>query len=448
MPRLLLTLLLPAVVVLQAACASYPFRLDRQEGLPPVQKSILPNGLTLAVIEDRSVPLVTLDMWVRVGSGDEPSELAGISHFLEHMLFKGTPSLPVGQYDRNVEEVGGYLNAATSMDYTHYYVTIPSQHFERVLRDFADVMMNSTIDPEELESERQVVLEEIARKIDSPFGFLFDETIPALYSSGPYTHTVIGTRESVKAITREQMVEHYHRHYAPANMWLAVVGDVDAGVARRAVEEAFAPLTRPHRPWREADPETAWLPPTERTLPMDWNEAYFIMAFPGPPGPSDMRRMALLEYADGLLTGGRTARLTNALQEKKSLVSSIGCYFMTNRESAPLLIYGTCEPANLDAVREGILAEVTRLIRDGAKESEMRRVRRQSVNGHLYSMETNAGRAGTIGYSLALLSDASLYDRYAEELRTVREKDVLDLMARYLVPERASFFVTRRAPQP
>jgi predicted Zn-dependent peptidase len=223
---------------------------------------------------------------------------------------------------------------------------------------------------------------------------------------------------------------------------------MDAGVARRAVEEAFAPLTRPHRPWREADPETAWLPPTERTLPMDWNEAYFIMAFPGPPGPSDMRRMALLEYADGLLTGGRTARLTNALQEKKSLVSSIGCYFMTNRESAPLLIYGTCEPANLDAVREGILAEVTRLIRDGAKESEMRRVRRQSVNGHLYSMETNAGRAGTIGYSLALLSDASLYDRYAEELRTVREKDVLDLMARYLVPERASFFVTRRAPQP
>jgi len=410
-----------------------------------VKQSKLSNGLTLTVVEDRSVPLVTMDMWVRVGSGDEIPGIEGISHFLEHMLFKGTPSLPAGQYDRNVEEAGGYLNAATSMDYTHYYVTLPSQHFERILKDFADVMMNSVIDPVELESERQVVLEEIARKIDSPFGYLFDETIPAMFQRGPYVHTVIGTRESVKGITREQMLEHYHRFYAPENMFLSIVGDVDAAVARQMVEEAFTPLSRPFNPWRPATPEAVWSSPGDRTLPMDWNEAYFILAYPGPQEGATRSQMAMLEYAEGLLTGGRTARLTNALQEKKALVSSIGCYFMTNRHAAPLLIYGTCEPARVQEVREAINEEIVRLVKDGATSQEMKRVRRQSVNSNLYSLETNAGRASTLGYSMVMVGDTTLYDQYTEELRDVKESEVLRFIKAYLVDDRASYFVTQRA---
>ncbi|MBI1290502.1 hypothetical protein GC173_04575 [bacterium] len=408
-------------------------------------QSKLSNGLNLTVLEDHSVPLVTLDMWVRVGSGDEIPGIEGISHFLEHMLFKGTPTLPVGQYDRNVEQVGGYLNAATSMDYTHYYVTIPSQHFDAILRDFSDVMINSVIDPEELESERQVVLEEIARKIDNPFGYLFDETIPAMFRSGPYTHPVIGSRESVSAITRDQMLEHYHRYYAPSNMFLSVVGDVNAEVVRARCEEAFASLNRPLRPWREFSPEPVWKEPGDKTLPMDWNEAYFIMAFPGPLEGASRKEMAMLEYADGLLTGGRTARLTNALQEKLAIVSSIGCYFMTNRRAAPMLIYGTCEPAKLDEVRKAIIEEIDKLVKHGATDSEMRRVRRQSVNSTLYGLETNAGRASTLGYSMVMLGDGSLYSDYTDELRKVKESDVLRFMKAYLVAEHSSFFVTRRA---
>jgi zinc protease len=404
----------------------------------------LSNGLTLTVIEDHSVPLVTLDMWVRVGSGDEIPGVEGISHFLEHMLFKGTPSLPVGQYDRNVEQVGGYLNAATSMDYTHYYVTIPSQHFDAILRDFSDVMMNSVIDPTELDSERQVVLEEIARKIDSPFGYLFDETIPAMFQSGPYRHPVIGSRESVSAITREQMLDHYHRFYTPENMFLSIVGDVDAAAVKARAEEAFASLDRPYKPWRTDTPEAVWKAPGDKLLPMDWNEAYFILAFPGPLAGTSREDMAMLEYAEGLLTGGRTARLTNALQEKRGIVSSIGCYFMSNRRAAPLLIYGTCEPAKLDEVRLAIIEEIGKLVKDGATSSEMRRVRRQSVNSNLYSLETNAGRASSVGYSLVMVGDTSLHDSYTDDLRKVKESDVIRFLKAYLVADRSSFFVTKR----
>lgn len=401
----------------------------------------LPNGLNVAILPERSVPLVTFDMWVRVGSGDEPTDLQGISHYLEHMLFKGTPTLGPGEYDQIVEQAGGYLNAATSMDYTHYYVTIPSRHFDEVFAAFADVMRNSTIDPEETELERQVILEEISRKIDSPFGYLFDETIPQLFSDGPYTHPVIGSRESVRAITRDQLHEHYVRHYAPANMFLNIAGDIDPQAALAAVRQHFGDWERPHNPWREAAPATAWRPMQPRTLPMDWNEAYFIMAFPA-PAAATARDMALADLAEVLLGEGRSSRLVNELQEKRQLVSSIGTYFMTHRHDAPLLIYGTCKPENVDQVYEETTRLLEKLVDDGPTGREMKRIRRSAANAHLYSLETNAGRASTAGYSQAMLGDLSLLNGYAELLESIPEAELREYLQ--LLDGESSFFVTRR----
>jgi hypothetical protein len=247
--------LLALLAIVSLGCArpglsSHPSQKQRA----PVQSTKLDNGLTLTVQQDKSVPLVTLDMWVRVGGGDEPAEMAGVSHFLEHMLFKGTERLAVGEYDKRIEEVGGYLNAATSLDYTHYFVTIPSQHFDRVLEDFSDVLLHSSLDPAEVEGERQVILEEISRKIDNPFSYLFDETIPALFEAGPYTHPVIGSRESVTGMTREQLFAHYRRFYTPDNMFLSVVGDVDPAEARAKVAKAFGAADAKLTPWREKPP--------------------------------------------------------------------------------------------------------------------------------------------------------------------------------------------------
>jgi zinc protease len=411
-----------------------------------VKKYTLSNGLRLTVVPDSSIALATVDMWVKVGSGDEPPELAGVSHFLEHMLFKGTPSLPVGEYDRLVEEAGGYLNAATSMDYTHYFVTLPSAALPGVLKHFADVIQNSSIDASEFENERKVVLEEINRKFDSPFGYLFDEAIPAMFAEGPYRHPVLGSRESVSALTPEQMREHYQRFYTPENMFLIVVGDVDPEAMRSQCEEVFGALTRKLTPWRDAAPATQYSTPAERVLPKDWNEAYFMVAFPGPAVVRTVREHAVIEYVSEVLAGGRTSRLVNSLQEKKGLVSSIGAYLMTNRSSAPLIIYGTCKPEQLEAAREAVQEELESLAREGPSRTEMSRVERQSVNGHLYSLETNAGRASTIGYSQVLVGTTAFFDGYTEELKKVSADDVQDFVKKYFVAAKASHFVTMKEP--
>lgn len=406
----------------------------------------LPNGLTVTMQKDSSVPLVTLDMWVRAGGGDEKPELAGVSHFLEHMLFKGTERLAVGEYDHRIESIGGYLNAATSLDYTHYYVTFPSQHFDSVLADFADVLQNSSIDPVEVENERKVILEEISRKIDNPFGYLFDETIPALFSEGPYKHTVIGSRETVSALTRDQLAEYYHASYTPDRMFLSVVGDIDIAAAKGKIAGAFTKTGASESPRGDA-PRAKFQPPADRTLPMDWNEAYFIMAFPGTASKT-MKHIALCDLAETVLAGGRSSRLVNSLQEKKALVSSIGAYFPTNRHDAPLMIYGTCEPEKIPAVKEAILAEIAKLKRDGIGADEMKRAHRIARNSHLFSLETNAGRASTIGYSKVLLGNLDLLTGYEEALHSSTRGEVEKFISQYLREERASFFVTRRAAEP
>ncbi len=437
--------LLALLAIVSLGCArpglsSHPSQKQRA----PVQSTKLDNGLTLTVQQDKSVPLVTLDMWVRVGGGDEPAEMAGVSHFLEHMLFKGTERLAVGEYDKRIEEVGGYLNAATSLDYTHYFVTIPSQHFDRVLEDFSDVLLHSSLDPAEVEGERQVILEEISRKIDNPFSYLFDETIPALFEAGPYTHPVIGSRESVTGMTREQLFAHYRRFYTPDNMFLSVVGDVDPAEARAKVAKAFGAADAKLTPWREKPPATAFRRPAEKTLPMDWNEAYFIISFAGPSGDT-LEQMALHDLAETVLAGGRSSRLVNALQEKQGLVSSIGCYFPTNRHASPLMIYGTCEPGKLEAVRSAVFVEIRKLTDDGIGGEEMQRVQRLVRNAHLFSLETNAGRASTIGYSRVVLGNARLLDGYEEKIRSVERRQVEGFIGRYLREKDASFHVTRRA---
>ena len=294
-----------------------------------------------------------------------------------------------------------------------------------------------------MENERQVILEEISRKFDNPFGYLFDETIPTLFTGGPYTHPVIGSRESVKAISREDLHAHYRRYYAPENMFLNIVGNVDPEETRRLVEEAFKDFQRPLDPWENARDESEFAPPQDRTLVQDWNEAYFILAFPGPPA-DDLETVVRAELLEMLLAGGRSSRLVNSLQEKKGLVSNIGAFFMTNRHAGPLLIFGTCKPEDLDEVKQEIFAELRALADDGFNGREEDRVRRMVMNSHLFSMETNAGRASTMGYSRVLLGDLSMVKEYDEQVHEISRNDLLQFVEQYLREDTASFLVTRR----
>jgi zinc protease len=402
-----------------------------------------PNGLTVYALEHRDVPLVTLDMWVRVGAADEPPEVAGISHYLEHMLFKGTPRLGVGEYDRRIEALGGYLNAGTSMSYTHYYLTVPSQHLDAALEDLADVIRNSSIAPAEVEKERGVILEEIRLKEDNPVGFLFDEITRRVFAEGPLAGTVIGSPASVQGITRDQLAEHHRRYYVPSNMTLVISGDINADLVRRRVREIFADWEADLKPWRESLPATSFRPPEEVAWSRDWQQTYFFLVFPGGE-VSTIEEVATIDLADQLLTGGRTARLTNSLREKKGLVSTIGSYFMALPYPGFVAIYGTCEEDQLELVRAEIFAELERARSEGFSATDLRRARRQLITEHLYQAETNAGRTGIVGASHVMFEDGSLLEDYPRAVEAVSEDDVRRVLES-MIPENASFYVARPA---
>ncbi len=436
--------LLLASTLLIPACRHMPAPIELT-GVSNVQTFKLENGLTVYAVESPDLPIVTLDMWVRTGSKDEPPEIAGVSHFLEHMLFKGTPRLGVGEYDRRIEELGGYLNAATSTDYTHYYMTLPAEHLDRALEDMADVLLNSSIDSTEVEKERLVILEEIRQKQDNPIGFLYDEITRAIYESGPYAGTVIGSPETVTELSQEQLRAHYRRYYTPENMAFVAVGDFNTIALRNRLEELLGGFSRKLEPWRESVPTTTYAASEGEVWPKDWQQTYFFITLPATL-ENDLQSTAVADVLESLLVQGRTSRLVNSLREKKGLVTSINGFAPRGRYPGFWAFYGTCEAADTETVRAEVIAELDRLAKEGPASRELARAKRKLVTEHLYQTETTSGKASMIGYSHALLGDSSLYADYPAAVEAVTVSDVQGLLTQ-LDPDTAQLWAAGPVPE-
>ena len=199
----------------------------------------LDNGQTVIIKEVRSNPIVTLDTWIKTGSVNEDDKNNGVSHFLEHLFFKGSTNRAPGEFDKILESKGAITNAATSKDFTHYYVTIPSNYFELAMELHADMLLNPLVPRKELEKERKVVIEEIAKDETNPRNVLYENLVSMLYTTHPYKRKVIGTRDIISTIPRDEILEYYNKFYAPANMITVIVGDVDTEKALELVKKSF-----------------------------------------------------------------------------------------------------------------------------------------------------------------------------------------------------------------
>src|SRR3990170_5662422 len=204
-----------------------------------VYRTKLDNGLTVVIEEERSAPVVSVQMWVKVGSADEPQKLAGISHVFEHMLFKGTEKKGVGQIATMIESVGGDINAYTSFDNTVYHLTVPSRYFGTGLDVISDAIQHSSFDPAELKKELEVVLEEIRMNEDNPGRRLFKSLLGTSFTTHPYGRPVIGYVDTVKTFTRKDILRFFKKWYVPNNMVLVIVGDVDHDEALKAIKDSF-----------------------------------------------------------------------------------------------------------------------------------------------------------------------------------------------------------------
>ncbi|MGI8905601.1 MAG: M16 family metallopeptidase [Candidatus Sumerlaeaceae bacterium] len=394
-----------------------------------MQKERLDNGLTVIFKQVRN-KVVTLDVWVNTGSANEDDKLNGISHFLEHMVFKGTPRYAVGELDKAIMSVGGVWNAGTSKDFTHYHVTVASPFFSKALDAISDMIQNALIDAQELEKEKQVILEEYRRKQDNPYGLLYDELYEVCFRSGPYRRSVIGTFESISALGRDAMLDYFERYYTPENLVLLIVGDVEPAAVIPEVRKAFSGFDRKLRPMDNLEAKSLFQPGERRTLKRDVNQTYMGLAFPA-PGIANPDEVFALDLASGILCDGRSSRLYRRLKEDKRLVHSISGGYPSHKFDSFFYVIATLDQENVETAATEITRTMRQLATSPPTPDELAKAKRIIRNSFEFGMETNTGQSGTIGYYYTITGSTEFLETYLERLQAITAEQVAAVADKY-----------------
>jgi zinc protease len=430
------------VVLLAAGCTLATTRASSPRGLPAPVRHVLPNGTRVIVQEHRASDVVALQLWVRAGGRDEAASELGLAHYLEHMLFKGTTSRPTGFIDREVEGVGGRMNAGTSLDYTYYHMVLPAARAGAGIDLLADISVNASLETAVLDAEKRVVLEEMRLSEDNPRRFLARRLQEALFDGHPYGRPVLGTPELVHGLTRETLLAFYRRLYTPEALTLVVVGAVDPA---EVVERARRGLGR--TPRSGGSPLPAPIAPTLRPrqieLPRPGTQAYLGMGWHAPR--IDHADVAAVDLLVTILGQTRTARLTRTLRDELGLVSWVGSAYWAMEAAGALSVTAQMDPANLERVEGEVRREIGRIRDQGVTEVERRRAITVAEAQHEFGNETAEGRARALGRAETVwrLEDELAY---LDRVRTVTREQIQTAAQRYLDPARyvRVTFVPRR----
>src|SRR5438876_4412273 len=400
---------------------------------PPstAQKWVLPDGLTLVVQEDRSAPVASVQAWCGTGSIYEDEKLgAGLSHILEHMLFKGTKTQSSNAIAQKIQDVGGYINAYTSFDRTVFWIDVPKDGVQTALAVLSDAMMNSTLPPEEYSKEQEVIRREFAMGFDDPDRMAGQLLFATAYQRHPYRLPVIGQLEIYNQLTQEQVMQYYKARYVPNNLTFIVVGDVDAEKVRQQLDDFFKaypekslkPVFIPEEPSqlgrREAHQEFA----TELTrLSLAWH----IPEVTHPDVPS-------LDLLSVMLGDGRSSRLYRRVREEAGLAYSVSAFSYTPGDPGLFGIDATVDPTKRDAAEQLALRIVDEIKQTGVTAEELAKARKITLSHHLGALTTMRGQASDIGSNWLLTRDLNFSRHYLDAVQKVTLEDIKRVAATYL----------------
>lgn len=398
----------------------------------------LDNGQTVIIQEIHNNPIVIIDTWLKTGSIDEDDSNNGVAHFLEHLFFKGTKNYEAGEFDRILETKGAITNAATSKDFTHYYVTIPSKDFNLAMELHADMMMNPMIPRNEMEKERKVVLEEINKDLKSPSRILQENLNSMMYTTHPYKRKVIGRSEVIETITREGVLDFYNKHYSPSNMITIVIGDVDTNCALERIKEVFnaeykkqtktiyqkeAPLTKQQKKVEYIKTESGYMVIGFRGVPINDNESY------------------ALDVLATILGDGRSSVLNQVLKEKKRLAFSVDVGNSTMKDDGIFYITTNFVPEKCQAIQNSIFEEIKKIQTNGITDEQLNLAKNIIEHNTYYARESITNIATEIGYTMTLTNDIKFYDNYLTNIKNVSKEMVKKVANKYLGEEKSAISI-------
>jgi zinc protease len=412
----------------------------------PVQAHTLPNGMLVLTREVHSAPVATSWIWYRVGSRNEPSGCTGISHWVEHMLFKGTPTIPRGEFDRLIARNGGTFNGFTWVDYTAYYETLPADRIGLGLQIESDRMINALFEDAEVESERTVIISELEGYANYPETWLDEAVKATAFSVHPYHHPVIGYKSDLEAMTREELYRHYQTYYMPNNAVLVLVGDFATDTLLKQVEALFGGLpVGPELPrFRAVEPE----PQGERrvTIRRPGPAEYVQIGYLAPDCRSaDFAALAVLDavlsgaksltFMGGGAQTNRSARLYKALVETELAAAAWSGYMPTRDPFLFELSATVREEHSAAAVEAALTTEVERIQHDGIAAEELAKVLKQVRAQVAYSGESVTNQALQLGM-WEVLDSYRRVETLLDELAAVQAEDVRRVAQQYLTERR------------
>lgn len=384
------------------------------------------------------LPVVSFDLWIRAGASVETEAEQGMAHFLEHMIFKGSQRLANGEFEQWVEQRGGATNAATSQDYTHYYVTVAPQDFTAVVPQQLDLVNHAQIPTEPFYREQPVILEEIRRAEDSPRRRLFKAAMQLAFTQLPYRRPVLGSVESVSGFVPEQMRQYHQTWYQPQQMTAVVVGHLPTDVMIAAIAEGCEQIGPVQAASAPTAPRSAWSPePAFQTVLRqevidDSLTQARLMMFWRVPGLNQLTDTYPLDVLARILGQGRTSRLVKDLRDGQGIVTSIGATNLSQQWQGIFAVSAQLAVEHLPQVEAAIAQHIESLQQDSITPGELAQVQRQAANQFIFRTEAPASRAHLYGYYQTVVGDIAPVFTYTPAIQTLTQADIQAAAQQYL----------------